>query len=82
MLQLVFFMTPLIWDRSHIGGKVHALWIEANPFYHLIEVMRSPLLGKAPPLLSVLCVVAMAVVGWWLTYLLFRRFRRRIPYWL
>jgi len=82
MLQLVFFLTPLIWDRSLIGGKVHSLWIEANPFYHLIEVMRSPLLGKAPPLLSVLCVVAMAVVGWWLTYLLFRRFRRRIPYWL
>jgi ABC-type polysaccharide/polyol phosphate export permease len=82
MLQLVFFMTPLIWDRGIIGGKVHFLWIDANPFYHLIEIMRAPLLGKAPPLLSIACVVAMAVVGWFMTYLLFTRFRRRIPYWL
>ena len=82
MLQLVFFMTPLIWDRSIVGGKVHYLWIDGNPFYHLIEIMRAPLLGKAPPLLSVACVIAMAVVGWFLTYLVFTRFRRRIPYWL
>jgi len=35
-----------------------------------------------PSLLSIAAVVAMAIVGWFVTYLLFVRFRRRIPYWL
>jgi ABC-type polysaccharide/polyol phosphate export permease len=30
----------------------------------------------------VVSVLAMAVIGWFITYLLFTRFRRRIPYWL
>jgi len=82
VLQLLFFLTPLIWDRKQLGGKAHDLWIDANPFYHLVEVVRAPLLGKVPPLLSVVAVVAMAVLGWYAAYLLFVRFRRRIPYWL
>jgi ABC-type polysaccharide/polyol phosphate export permease len=82
MLQLMFFLTPLIWNRGQIAGKAHSLWVDANPFYHLIEIMRAPMLGKPPELLTVAAVFAMAIVGWYLTYLLFARFRRRIPYWL
>jgi ABC-type polysaccharide/polyol phosphate export permease len=82
VLQLVFFVTPLIWDRHLLAGKAHDLLIDANPFFHLVEIMRAPLLGKVPSLLTVTAVVAMAVVGWFVTYLLFVRFRRRIPYWL
>jgi lipopolysaccharide transport system permease protein len=82
VLQLLFFLTPLIWDRGLLVGKAHPMWVDANPFYHLIEIMRAPLLGKAPSLLTIAAVVAMAIVGWFLTYVLFARFRRRIPYWL
>jgi len=82
LLQLLFFLTPVIWDRSQLADRAHPLWIEANPLYHLIEIVRAPMLGKVPPLLTIAAVVAMAVVGWLLTYLLFARFRRRIPYWL
>jgi len=81
-LQLVFFLTPLIWDRGIVAGKAHALWIDANPFYHLIEVVRAPMLGMAPPLASMVAVLAMAIIGWTITFLFFARFRRRIPYWL
>jgi len=58
------------------------LWVDANPFYHLVDIVRAPLLGKAPSLLTVVSVLAMAIVGWYLTYLLYVRFRRRVPYWL
>src|SRR5262249_3519490 len=37
VLQLVFFVTPLIWDRHLVVGKVHDLFVDANPFYHLVE---------------------------------------------
>lgn len=82
VLQLLFFLTPLIWDRGQLSGKANSLWVDANPFYHLIEIMRAPMLGKTPSLLTMVAVLAMATVGWFLTYLLFARFRRRIPYWL
>src|SRR5262249_18316337 len=82
VLQLVFFVTPLIWDRHLVVGKVHDLFVDANPFYHLVEIMRAPLLGRAPSSLTIATVTMMAVVGWYITYLLFVRFRRRIPYWL
>jgi len=82
VLQLVFFLTPLIWDRHLLEGKAHDLVVDGNPFYHLVEVVRAPLLGKVPPKLSIVSVLAMAILGWLATYLLLVRFRRRIPYWL
>jgi lipopolysaccharide transport system permease protein len=82
VLQLVFFLTPLIWDRGVLPAGASHAWIDANPFYHLIEIARAPLLGKVPGQLTIIYVIALAVVGWGLTYLVFIRFRRRIPYWL
>src|SRR5262249_15123108 len=46
ILQLVFFVTPLVWDRQLVVGRIDELFIDANPFYHLVEIMRAPLLGK------------------------------------
>lgn len=82
ILQLFFFVTPLIWDRNQLAGRAHPIWIDINPFYHLIEIMRAPMLGKMPPLLTIAAVLVMAIGGWFATYALFARFRRRIPYWL
>jgi len=82
ILQLFFFVTPLIWDRDQLAGRAHPIWIDINPFYHIIEIMRAPMLGKVPPLLTIVTVVAIAIGGWLATYAMFTRFRRRIPYWL
>jgi len=82
ILQLFFFITPLIWDRDQLAGRAHPIWVDINPFYHLVEIMRAPMLGKVPSLLTVAVVVAIAIGGWIATYAMFARFRRRIPYWL
>jgi len=82
ILQLFFFVTPLIWDRDQLAGRAHPIWVDINPFYHIIEIMRAPMLGKVPPLLTIAAVVAIAIGGWIVTYAMFTRFRRRIPYWL
>jgi ABC-type polysaccharide/polyol phosphate export permease len=50
--------------------------------YHLVEVMRAPMLGTAPSLLSYGFTIAAAIIGWVVTFDLYARFRRRIPYWL
>jgi ABC-type polysaccharide/polyol phosphate export permease len=82
ILQLFFFVTPLIWDRDQLAGRAHPIWVDINPFYHMVEIMRAPMLGKMPPLLTIAVVIAIAIGGWLATYAMFARFRRRIPYWL
>jgi homopolymeric O-antigen transport system permease protein len=39
------------------------------------------LLGRVPGPLSYVIVIGLAIGGWWLTYVIFERFRSRIPYW-
>jgi len=79
-LQLAFFGTPILWPASTIGE--HALVVQMNPLYHLIEIVRAPLLGEAPSWLSWSVSLGSIVVGAFTAMALFRRASRRIVYWL
>jgi ABC-type polysaccharide/polyol phosphate export permease len=47
----------------------------------MVDIVRSPLLGKLPGFTSYAVVIVMTLGGWYLTYIVLRRFRRRIAYW-
>jgi len=81
LLQLTFFMTPILWrptDLPHAGKW----WVSINPVYHLIEVVRGPLLGAAPAALSLAIAAATALLLVTAAALLYRRTQHHIPYWL
>ncbi|HTI86462.1 MAG TPA: ABC transporter permease [Alphaproteobacteria bacterium] len=80
VVQVLMFVTPVFWYSRQLGARAELM--DYNVLYHLIEVVREPLLGRAPRLLSYEVDIAMAVVGWALTLYLYARFRRRIAYWL
>lgn len=80
LVQVMMFVTPVFWYSQQLGAR--AKIIDFNPLFHLIDVIRSPLLGKAPSLLSYEVNLAMAIIGWSITMYVYARFRRRIPYWL
>ena len=46
-MQLLFFITPILWDPKMLKEK--RFIADLNPFYHLVEVVRAPLLGEAVP---------------------------------
>ena len=50
VMQVIFFLTPIFWMPSAVEGR--AVFTDANPFYHFIELVRAPLLGGAPTLLN------------------------------
>jgi ABC-type polysaccharide/polyol phosphate export permease len=81
IIQILMFVTPIFWFSSQLGGEARPI-IRYNFMFHLIEVMRAPMLGTAPSLLSYAVTIGGAVIGWAVTFDLFARFRRRIPYWL
>lgn len=45
-MQVIFFLTPIFWMPSAVSHR--PMFMMANPFYHLIELVRAPLLGDAP----------------------------------
>lgn len=80
VFQLMFFVTPIIWDRILLpGGNI---WIDMNPLFHLVEVIRAPLLGGVPDVASYIWVTSMAAVGLTVSFICFSHYRRFIPYWL
>lgn len=82
ILPIMMLVTPIFWPPELLAGRGRLALVDANVFYHVIDVIRSPLLGKAPAMLSWIYAGGMAVLGWSVTLVLFSRFRSRISYWL
>ncbi len=80
VVQVAVFITPVFWRPEAI--KAHRFVLNGNPFYHMLEVTRRPLLGEPVALHSYLLLIAMAVVGWIFAYVLFARTRRRVVHYL
>jgi ABC-type polysaccharide/polyol phosphate export permease len=82
ILQVLFYFTPIIWMPSLLPQRASLFMLDLNPMYHLLEVMRAPLLGHVPAMTSWWVLIAMAVVGWVITLFFYGRYKRRIAYWL
>jgi ABC-type polysaccharide/polyol phosphate export permease len=80
-LSIAMLITPIFWPVDALAGLHRAVFVELNPLYHLIEIVRAPLLGQTPAALSYMVVFAITIFGWVLTFDIFRRFRKRIAFW-
>ena len=80
IIQILFFFTPIIWNIDQL--RTSKLVAELNPFYHLVEIVRMPLLGHSPPLSTWLVGLAVTAVGYVVALGFFVRFRARIAYWV
>jgi ABC-type polysaccharide/polyol phosphate export permease len=80
IIQIVFFITPIIWKIELIGKKAYFLGM--NPFYHFIEILRAPLLGYKATLFNYGYVLAFTLIGFIVTLGFFNKYGRRIIYWL
>jgi lipopolysaccharide transport system permease protein len=81
VLQMAFFVTPVIWKPELVGASKQWL-LPFNPCYALLEIVRAPLLGNVPS--GVICVSAIlySLALWTVTWLLFARVRGRIAFWV
>ena len=79
VVQVAFFLTPIIWKPELLPDRAFVL--DLNPFFHLVELVRAPSLGQAPGLVSWLAAAGIALGGWLVTLLMYRRYRWRIAYW-
>lgn len=82
VLQVAFYLTPIIWLPSLLPDRVGVSFLELNPFYHLLELIRGPLLGHVPSLTSWIAVAGITFLGWLFTLFVFSRLHKRVAYWL
>ena len=80
VMRIAFFVTPIIWMPELLPRRAGLL--DFNPFFHFLELVRAPLLGQAPGFVSWLVVLGVTFGGWLVTFVLFRRYRWRIAYWV
>lgn len=79
VMQILFFMTPIMWKPELLADH----WLlELNPFYHLIEIVRRPLLGTTPTALNYGVSLLATLVNLAVSGAIFVRFRSRIAYWV
>ncbi len=81
VLQMAFFVTPVIW-KPHLAGAGRQWLLPFNPFFDLLELVRAPLLGTVPSAVqcgwALLYSFALCLAAW----LLFARVRGRIAFWV
>ncbi|WP_166652314.1 ABC transporter permease [Enterovirga rhinocerotis] len=80
LTSLLFFVTPIFWRAEQLGDRQ---WIAlVNPTYHFIELIRAPLLGGHAALSTWIFALVFTALNCAVAFLLYARFRWRIPYWL
>jgi ABC-type polysaccharide/polyol phosphate export permease len=81
-IQILMFVTPILWMPDTLPAASRTFFVTGNPFYYFIDIVRAPLLGQQPAPSTYATALLVAVAGWSLAYLVFRRFRKNIPYWI
>ncbi len=80
LMQLFFFVTPIIWLPEQLGDRI--AWLSLNPFNAIMEAMRAPLLGRPIGveiwLQALGYTAALSAAG----LAFFTRFRGRIAFWV
>jgi lipopolysaccharide transport system permease protein len=82
LMQIAFFLTPIMWMPHTISDRLPQTILELNPFFHLIALVREPLLGRIPGATNWLIGMGLGIFGWLFAMMFFGRFGRRVPYWL
>ncbi|WP_084500150.1 ABC transporter permease [Luteimonas mephitis] len=79
----LFLLTPIIWYPEMMpAGSMRAQLMRFNPFYHFVEIFRSPIMGQPVEMTSIWYVGVMTVVGLAVATVAYRRYARYVPLWI
>lgn len=81
LLQIMFFLTPIMWQPDFLNPRHHWL-IDLNPLNALLSVVRDPLLGRPISAESWAGALIVATLSVLLTPVIVGACRKRIIYWV
>jgi ABC-2 type transport system permease protein len=81
VMRMMFLLTPVLWYPHQLPPE-HRLIAELNPFTYFLDLIREPLLGKAPTLWSWTVALGITAAVAAFAFPFYGRFCKRIPYWV
>jgi ABC-type polysaccharide/polyol phosphate export permease len=83
ILTVAFYITPVIWMRESVGNsELVNLLVSMNPLYHILQVLRTPLIGQYPTTDNWVWVIGSCLAFWAIGLSMFLRYKKRIAYWV
>lgn len=82
LMQVFFYVTPIIWMPNALNPRSANLLVEPNPVYHLLQIVRAPILGQAPTSMNWIVSIGVALLGSLFALWFFGKYKKRIAYWL
>jgi len=81
VLQVLFFVTPIMFPISILEERNLKFVFEYNPLYYLMDLVRFPILeSEFPPLSHYVVVICYIVVAWCIAWAVARRLDNRIVF--
>lgn len=83
IFMFTFLLTPIVWhaDTLPVNSMRYTL-MRINPLYHMIEIVRAPILGEPIDHATYSYLAVMTVAGFACTSILYRRYARFVPVWI
>ncbi|SEQ48834.1 MULTISPECIES: ABC transporter permease [Pseudomonas] len=82
LLQVMFYLTPIMWMPNLLDDEKVFFLLQLNPLFHVLDILRSPLMGETPDAVSWYVCISTAVIGWIFTLYFYSKYKQRIAYWL
>jgi ABC-type polysaccharide/polyol phosphate export permease len=79
--QILFFLTPVFWSPDQMTGR-RSIILKMNPFAHLLELIRQPVLGHVPSLIHWEWGIGLMFVLGAIAVTMLTLYRKRIVFWL
>jgi ABC-2 type transport system permease protein/lipopolysaccharide transport system permease protein len=80
IMQMSMFLTPILFYRDMVKNR--SFIVDSNPFYHMVDVLRAPLLGTPPDQLSWYYLLFFAVLLISITHYVLKNQAFKVPYWV
>jgi ABC-type polysaccharide/polyol phosphate export permease len=80
-MYVMFLCTPVLWKPNLVASS-RAYIVEGNPFFYLLDAIRSPLLGQPLHDSTLLVLVFLTIFAWGLAYIAARFVRRNAVFWV
>jgi len=79
VLQVLFFVSPIIWIPQHTQGG--QLLLALNPISYLLAVSRDSIMSRPVPIGDWFIVLAFVGVTVLVAAFIYSRYRRRVVFW-
>lgn len=79
LVVIIMVTTPIFWKPEMVTGGKELIY-KLNPFYYIVEIIRSPLLGKFPGMFNYTVTIAIAAITLLIGCYMHKKYSRSIVF--